>query len=601
MACILVVWPGAASSPPTPIEEYVSCMQLSRTPAVGQPTLQSSAPAPCNCPPPFPLHKPPRPTPRPRAPETWVFSPASTSPAIHLPHTCPKASPSLNQALSVNNFFAAGIRDLRRIAGAPGAQTRFALTTTGPLANLDPTLIIFTLYAPLDALVAELLRTLPGLSSPRQLADIVRRVTARPNILRAPHAIHMSSSPSQMSLPERRARVLTLFEQLNKHLPLTLDGSSPNASDFRTAATDATQSIQLIINPPPAGGSGDGDGDGDDGGDDGGDAEGAPDKPAKPATNATALRLKRAEKRFGNIMAVAGHPAIDVDEFVRHITDPIHGDRRELEDAALKRLVRGHDGSAGSNAWVGAHLVRTCLPTNRRLQIKGLGRLFKQQAQASLTDEIAAHHQRNRLLLAARLTANQRALQQGFEVSHAARSTQHILEHICVASFGIDWLTMTGENSNRDKAAFYTAAYQDLPVHRAFFQALTPAERDQQMVNEHQDSYRLWRNKLEPEITARNRFVALYKAFGPVVFIDPFWHVKGLTNNARTKEFPLLLTLLLNNLPHEPDHDDPDATTAQVRYRPSRKAVEGTLRAIDPALWHYARDFFADSPDNIVQ
>ncbi|KAJ6591790.1 hypothetical protein DFH09DRAFT_1306502 [Mycena vulgaris] len=52
------------------------------------------------------------------------------------------------------------------------------------------------------------------------------------NDLPQPHdAACISTSPSQMLLPECCAPVLTFFEQLQKQLPLTLDGSSPNASD----------------------------------------------------------------------------------------------------------------------------------------------------------------------------------------------------------------------------------------------------------------------------------------------------------------------------------------------------------------------------------
>ncbi|KAJ7437124.1 hypothetical protein B0H11DRAFT_1936227 [Mycena galericulata] len=279
------------------------------------------------------------------------------------------------------------------------------------------------------------------------------------------------------------------------------------------------------------------------------------DKPQKG--DALARRRRKAEKRLGEIMNKGAYPPIDSQEFLEMLKNPIHGERAELENAALVHLLRGYDGTSGSTAW---------------------------------------------------------ALTAGFGLSEAELRTKHILEHVSVAAFGLDWISITGENSNREKSAFYISAYQDLKEHRDFFAALTPGERESQMQNDHKASYWEWRRKLEPQITARNRYVEMYQAvnafghaffscsaviqFGPPLFLDPFWSVENLTNNARTKEFPLLLSLLYQNIPRDPD--DADQTVTQSRHAGSKKALQGTIRCINRKLWHFLRDFLKENPDCIL-
>ncbi|KAJ7159127.1 hypothetical protein C8R43DRAFT_1124759 [Mycena crocata] len=358
--------------------------------------------------------------------------------------------------------------------------------------------------------------------------------------------------------------ILAKYDELEELLdPDVVIGSSPDAQSFRAQILTRTEDLRMrmpFADPDPA-----------EEPDAGSNEEGEPaDQPDQP----------KAEKRLGNIMNAARMPPIAVDEFVRLVQDPVQGERADLEDTAFKRLMRGYDASEGATAW------RT-----------GLGDLLKVPATVSVEDQIKAYEDRNRLRPAQRLKATQRALHQGFQVSEAHKRTQHLLEHIFVASFALDWLAITGENSNHEKYAFYSAAYQDLEEHRAFFASLSPQQRDGQMKNEHKDLYNRWHVQLEPQITARNRFVDLYMAFGPLVFLDPFWNVKALTNNAHTKEFPVLLSLVLQNIPR--DDDDPDVNVVTARYRASRLALRGTLRAIDPCLWPFARDFFDANPDSV--
>ncbi|KAJ7734515.1 hypothetical protein DFH07DRAFT_967637 [Mycena maculata] len=347
------------------------------------------------------------------------------------------------------------------------------------------------------------------------------------------------------------------WDELEANLPLAWAGSSPGAAEFRHEMIMRAEEVRLQMGLGPANDQPDADADQQ------GDEEPAP-KPPKP--DAALRRRLKAERRLGEIMNRGTNPPIAAEEFIELINNPAHGDRAELENAALVRLMRGYDASEGSTVWMAK-----------------VNNAFKTPTQTPLDEQIKAGQ----------------ALSVGFGLSEAERRTQHILEHISVAAFAIDWLSLTGENSNREKGAFYAAAYQDIEEHRAFFESLPPADRQAQMEDEHRASYVQWRQKLEPQITARNRFVELYRAFGPAVFMDPFWNVASLTNNARTKDFPLLLSLVYDNIPHDPD--DNERTVVQTRHRGSKKALQGTLRCIDRDLWKFMKDFLEENPDEIAQ
>ncbi|KAJ7712316.1 hypothetical protein B0H16DRAFT_1479508 [Mycena metata] len=103
--------------------------------------------------------------------------------------------------------------------------------------------------------------------------------------------------------------------------------------------------------------------------------------------------------------------------------------------------------------------------TRKVTQRQGLGDAFKKTVLPTLEEEVSAHDTHNKLCFAKKLTVNQQGLSTGFQVSNAESFTRHTLEHICVTSFGINWLAIQGKNSLREKTAFYIVAYQDLDQH----------------------------------------------------------------------------------------------------------------------------------------
>ncbi|KAJ7493382.1 hypothetical protein B0H11DRAFT_2228157 [Mycena galericulata] len=350
------------------------------------------------------------------------------------------------------------------------------------------------------------------------------------------------------------------WDELEVNLSLGWPGSSPHSAVFRSEMLQRAESVLLQMRDVAQ------------------NSQEPGDKP--PQGDALARRRRKAEKRLGEIMNKGAYPPIDSEEFLEMLKNPIHGERAELENAALVRLLRGYDGASGSTAWFKTFSLRL-----RQLPLSTKRSTLMKLATDYITQNASE-------------PTNVQALTAGFGLSEAELLTRHILEHVSVAAFGLDWISITGENSNREKSTFYVSAYQDLEDHRDFFAALTPGERESQMQNDHKASYWEWRRRLEPQITARNRYVEMYQEFGPPIFLDPFWSVQNLTNNARTKEFPLLLSLLYQNIPRDPE--DTDQTVTQSRHAGSKKALQGTIRCINRKLWHFLRDFLEENPDRIL-
>ncbi|KAJ7743813.1 hypothetical protein B0H16DRAFT_1463485 [Mycena metata] len=70
-----------------------------------------------------------------------------------------------------------------------------------------------------------------------------------------------------------------------------------------------------------------------------------------------------------------------------------------------------------------------------------------------------------------------------------------------------------------------------LPDNKVYFLALSPEQHTNAITIEHAKGYTAWHHKIEPMIRMRNRFVDLYMAYGPVIFLDPFWDVHTLTKD----------------------------------------------------------------------
>ncbi|KAJ6546386.1 hypothetical protein DFH09DRAFT_1087711 [Mycena vulgaris] len=136
-----------------------------------------------------------------------------------------------------------------------------------------------------------------------------------------------------------------------------------------------------------------------------------------------------------------------------------------------------------------------------------------------------------------------------------------------------------GSWQQQKKQAFYEAVYQDLEVNHDFFAGLDAAESKHAIKGTHKESYKFRHFSQQPIVTARNNFVDIYYAvsdsqqFGPVMFLNTFWDVLSLVSNKRSKEFPLLLKLLLANIPQDLACEE-GVSIATSRWPGSCKALD---------------------------
>ncbi|KAJ7437130.1 hypothetical protein B0H11DRAFT_1936233 [Mycena galericulata] len=361
------------------------------------------------------------------------------------------------------------------------------------------------------------------------------------------------------------------WDQLEVHLTVGWSDSSPHGPRFRTEMRERAQAILSQMQD---------------------------DEPAKPPKlNAAARRRRKAEKRLGEIMAKGTDPPIDAEEFLDLMKNPVQGDCVELENAAFIRLLRGYNALHGCREWPQAKIMEPFLKTGDSIPID---------------QHIAEYAARNKMEHSDRLTAHHRALAGGFGLSEGERLSQHILEHVSVASFAIYWLSITGDNSYRQKTAFYVSAYQDMEEHRDFFASLDEEERDLQMKNQHHDKYKEWRRELEPEITACNRYVELYRSVSVLHVSDPYFSylLKGWSTSISRSLLECQILdqqfayqrILYPTLPLSPEYTSRSRyAVAQSRYFLSKRALQGTVKSLNNELWSFLQAFMKDHPDDAYE
>ncbi|KAJ7033073.1 hypothetical protein C8F04DRAFT_1261165 [Mycena alexandri] len=284
----------------------------------------------------------------------------------------------------------------------------------------------------------------------------------------------------------------------------------------------------------------------------------------KPA----AARAKRVQDRFEDLLHHINEEPASKEDFIRNIENPGGGERKEQEDRALGRILMGWGAE-------GCHKEWKPFLTDK----------FSTVDVSWIADELVGIEQRANMTGPARMQATHLALEDTEECTNKRRYIEFVLARA----------------STKKKQAFYESTYQNLPQHKDHFAALSEEERADAMNNSHAEGYAVWRKKIEPRITARNRFVDLYVAvqYGPLVFLDPFWDVRTLTDGARTKDFPNLLHHFIENVPMEPAQ--PGVTVAAARWRGSCDAMAGVARAIDSRVFKCMKALFASNPDNVIE
>ncbi|KAJ6493873.1 hypothetical protein DFH09DRAFT_1104337 [Mycena vulgaris] len=371
----------------------------------------------------------------------------------------------------------------------------------------------------------------------------------------------------------RQANVLEMFEDLEHKLEAVAQGSSPISQGIRSKAVRRTEDIlrTLGVDPErskagvtaPLANSA---------------ASDSGPATKKPRLSGAAARQNQAEKRLAEIRHFANEDPLSQQEFMQNIKQPTQGDRRVKENTALGRLVREYSIAGGMRDW-------------RNFVIEFLDDVEPN----NIEEEIKAIQQRDGHEQGARMQAYHQAgchlnvLQHEADSIHAQRLSEYMLRQLSIAAFAIDWKKIQRPGSNKKKQIWRQ---------RDFFTGLDAAESKQAIKGTHKESYKAWRDHQEPIVTARNDFVDVYYAFGPVVFLDPFWDVFSLVSTKRSKEFPLLLKLFLANIPDDPACDA-GVSVATFRWTGSCKAVSGVTHAIDGELYECLRGFFVAHPTNV--
>ncbi|KAF7339967.1 hypothetical protein MVEN_01914400 [Mycena venus] len=398
------------------------------------------------------------------------------------------------------------------------------------------------------------------------------------------------ASPSSLRR-QRQTNTLEMFEDLEHEINAVWAGSSPDSKAFQVSLLQRLDRLKERVSPeasttavsiPPAK-----------------KARTEPSAPPPgPATLANAgsadlvqkprlprgrAQEKKAEARLHKLLHLCeNQPPLTKEEFLENIQHSDDDDlkRAEKEDAAIRRLIRGYGRPGCTTAW------RDFFAPH-----------FAESATINIAEKVESITKRNDLAFAARMKATHEALHNDKKLINTTRLADYMLYHVSVASFGIDWRQIKGKDSINKKQAFYHSIFQSTDQFSPLFAGMTREQCQHAIKNTYKSTYKAWRSGQEQLVTARGRFVDLYLAFGPAIFMDPFWKVESLADDARTKEFPALLELLINNMPD--DYDTPGVSVAAARWRGSCDSLGGVARAMDRDLFYCLKEFFNTHPDEV--
>ncbi|KAJ7716715.1 hypothetical protein B0H16DRAFT_1476557 [Mycena metata] len=95
-------------------------------------------------------------------------------------------------------------------------------------------------------------------------------------------------------------------------------------------------------------------------------------------------------------------------------------------------------------------------------------------------------------------------------------------------------------------------------------------------------------NRAHSTLPIEERLTA-WQNFGPVLLMDPYWSVDVFIPGHCSREFPILIKLLLDSMPCDPD--DENTTLIKGCYRDSCKVLMGVLTAFDMDFALFVNEF----------
>ncbi|KAL1756721.1 hypothetical protein FB107DRAFT_210867 [Schizophyllum commune] len=249
----------------------------------------------------------------------------------------------------------------------------------------------------------------------------------------------------------------------------------------------------------------------------------APDPAADATADAAGSRARDAAARIHDILE---RPAVELDIAAvwRMTTDPPEpASREEAEDDAICRLLSGIE-LHSSKVWRDsspADAIAVAAASYDQLNAYGddgvlLVQLHNRIHTASIRHDLCTFRERIRL-------------------------------QADTIEFGFRWLAL-GPRRSVQKDEFFKNVY--FSQHPADY----VTQLDKEGI-EHDPDFARWKETvMRPIVMGRNRLVLLYKKFGLPVLLDPFWTVKALQQNSRTRQFTDVFNQVLE-IAHSRDYD----------------------------------------------
>ncbi|KAF7795381.1 hypothetical protein EIP86_006538 [Pleurotus ostreatoroseus] len=281
----------------------------------------------------------------------------------------------------------------------------------------------------------------------------------------------------------------------------------------------------------------------------------------------------------------------DVPAILTHLPT---GSRPRIEDAAFALLCRGYENTE-------LHHWRTLLSSLGHAPPS----LPDIRVELLELDDIAA--------LSNRLFHRHEQLAQLDTANDGLSWILHVLKHVEALKFAMDWNAIRGRGSQTIKSRFYRDVFVNTPDIREVVRHVPEDELETYVNKTLGRQYKTWKRKhIEPTVTARNRFLALYHSvsprflstrslsltpcqFGSALIIDPAWNITDLAHQA-SQHFPYVLEALAMHIPAHPD-DGSSVTTRRLLHDRGTRVLLALVRTLgDRDLMEHVQDFLIEHP-----
>ncbi|KAJ7180944.1 hypothetical protein C8R46DRAFT_1211232 [Mycena filopes] len=293
--------------------------------------------------------------------------------------------------------------------------------------------------------------------------------------------------------------------------------------------------------------------------------------------NVRHLECKGHERATGILAAAVDARAATPDEIRALVMTCAEGTRESQEDAALLLLLQGCDGTR--EQWQATF-------GNSGLEWGGWTEAILRQTDSWRTEDD----------MLARLTETHLPIQILATESNEGPGQLllwSVLQLLLALTFAADWEKFTeGDDNGEDRTRFYHQAFK--LSYAARFAGLSEEEQNA-VFKDSREVYKRWRKKEEALVTARNLLLRIYRVFGPVIFMNPYWGPRNV--QARSKSFGWTLKAVIEQLADLPLVGGMPMISG--RYSDSEHAFKSVVDAWGNEISRACRDFMALNPDHV--